>query len=253
MTKQSYPRHIKFESVSNFRDLGGYQAKDSRTLAWRRLFRSGYLHPMTERDSTRLKEEIKLTSVIDLRNDKELQQLKEVSLLNDAGIKYFNVPFISYSEEQLLYHVYHDFLNMGEVYLFNIRHKEYGRQIIDAMEIITEPANLPLLFHCGAGKDRSGVMAAFILSVLGVDDNDIIADYILSAPYMKDLITRLMNEPGTPEDIRNLPAYTWEASSASMVRFLSSLKREFGSVRGYLAMHGAETSLFNRLEKALLI
>ena len=246
---QSYSREINFDAIINFRDLGGYYTKGKRTIAWRRLFRSGYLHPMTERDSTRLKKEIKLTSVIDLRNNKELQQIKEVSLLNDAGIKYFNVPFISYSKEE----VHHDFSNMGEAYLFRIRHKEYGRRIIDAMEIIAEPENHPLLFHCGAGKDRSGVVAAFVLGVLGVADGDIISDYILSAPYMKNLVSRLTSEPGTPEDIKNLPAYSWKATSASMAWFLSFLKREFGSARGYLEIHGAETSLFDRLEKALLI
>jgi hypothetical protein len=72
ITKQSYPRHIEFESLFNFRDLGGYRAKGGCTLAWRRLFRSGYLHPMTERDSTRLKEEIKLTSVIELHTIPEI-------------------------------------------------------------------------------------------------------------------------------------------------------------------------------------
>jgi protein-tyrosine phosphatase len=246
---QSYSREINFDAIVNFRDLGGYRAKDNSTVVWRQLFRSGYLHPMTERDLTRLKEEIKLNSVIDLRSDKELQQLKEVSLLNDVGIKYFNVPFISYPKEEL----HHDFSNMGEAYLFRIRHKEYSKSIIDAMEIIADPKNHPLLFHCGAGKDRSGLVAAFVLSVLGVADGDIIADYILSAPYMKDLITRFMNEIGTPEDIINLPAYTWKATSESMTWFLTSLKHEFGSARGYLEMHGAETSLFDRLEKALLI
>jgi Tyrosine phosphatase family len=78
-------------------------------------------------------------------------------------------------------------------------------------------------------------------------------DYALSAPYMKTLITNLINEPATPEDIKKLPAYTWEATSESMSRFLASLKREFGSVKGYLEMGGAEKSLFVRLEKALLI
>ena len=248
MTKQSYSREINFDAIINFRDLGGYRAKGNRTVAWRQLFRSGYLHSMTERDLRRLKNEIKLTSVIDLRSDKELTQRKEVGLLRDAGIKYFNTPFRSFNEE-----LYHNFKNMGEVYLSRIRHEGYCKPIIDALEIIAEPENHPLLFHCGAGKDRSGLVAAFVLSVLGVAESDIAADYILSASYMPDLVTRLMEDPKTPEEVKNLPAYTWEATSESMRWFLSSLKREFGSARGYLEMHGAEESLFNRLEQALLI
>ena len=248
MTKQSYSREINFDAIINFRDLGGYRAKGNRTVAWRQLFRSGYLHSMTERDLRRLKNEIKLTSVIDLRSDKELTQRKEVGLLRDAGIKYFNTPFRSFNEE-----LYYNFKNMGEVYLSRIRHEGYCKPIIDALEIIAEPENHPLLFHCGAGKDRSGLVAAFVLSVLGVAESDITADYILSASYMPDLVTRLMEDPETPEEVKNLPAYTWEATSESMRWFLSSLKREFGSARGYLEMHGAEKSLFGRLEKALLI
>jgi protein-tyrosine phosphatase len=141
---------------------------------------------------------------------------------------------------------------MGEVYLFRIGHTEYVKKIIEAMRVIAEPVNYPLVFHCGAGKDRTGLLAAFVLSVLGVADDDIVKDYSLSAPYMKDLITRLMNEPGTPDDIKNLPAYTWEAAPESMELFLSTLKREYGSIQQYIMKQGAELSLINLLKRSLL-
>jgi protein-tyrosine phosphatase len=243
----SYSREINFDGIINCRDIGGYRAEGGRIVAWRRLFRSGYVHPMTEHDLNRLKEELKLTSVINLRRNKAGQQ-KEVSLLSDAGIKYYNAPFFSYQQEELGL----DFSNMGEAFLFRIRHKEYAKPIIDALEIIADPKNLPLLFHCGAGKDRSGLVAAFVLSVVGVAESDIIADYILSAPYMRELVAGMMNDSNTPEEEKNLPAYTWEATAESMALFLTGLKREFGSARGYLKMNGADKSLFGRLEKALL-
>jgi protein-tyrosine phosphatase len=239
---------IKFEGIVNCRDLGGYKTQGGRTVARRRLFRSGYIHPATAGDLNLLQAELKLTSVINLRGNKAGQQ-KEVSLLNDAGIKYFNTPFFSYQQEELNY----NFSNMGEAFLFRIRHQEYAKPIIAAMEIIADPKNLPLLFHCGAGKDRSGLVAAFVLSVLGVADSDIIADYILSAPYMADLVAGMMNDPNTPEEEKNLPAYTWEATAESMALFLTGLKPEFGSARRYLEINGAEISLFDRLEKALLV
>jgi protein-tyrosine phosphatase len=243
----SYSREINFDGIINCRDIGGYRAEGGRIVAWRRLFRSGYVHPMTEHDLNRLKEELKLTSVINLRRNKAGQQ-KEVSLLSDAGIKYYNAPFFSYQQEELGL----DFSNMGEAFLFRIRHKEYAKPIIDALEIIADPKNLPLLFHCGAGKDRSGLVAAFVLSVVGVAESDIIADYILSAPYMREMVAGMMNDSNTPEEEKNLPAYTWEATAESMALFLTGLKREFGSARGYLKMNGADKSLFGRLEKALL-
>jgi protein tyrosine/serine phosphatase len=186
--------------------------------------------------------------VINLRGNKAGQQ-KEISLLNNAGINYFNTPFFNYQQEELNL----DFSNMGEAFLFRIRHKEYAIPLIAALEIIADPKNLPLLFHCGAGKDRSGLVAAFILGVLGVADDDITADYILSAPYMRDLIANMMNDPNTPEEEKNLPAYTWEATAESMEVFLTGVKQEFGSARGYLEMNGADKSLFQQLEKALLV
>jgi protein-tyrosine phosphatase len=244
----SSSREIKFDKIINCRDLGGYRVEDNRTLAHQRLFRSGYVHPATARDQNRLKEELKLNSVISLRGNKAGRQ-KEVNLLNDTGIKYFNTPFFNYQQEELNL----DFTNMGEAFLFRIRHQEYAKPIIDALEIIADQNNLPLLSHCGAGKDRSGLLAAFILGVLGVADDDIIADYTLSAPYMRDLVANMMNDPNTPEEEKNLPAYTWEATPESMEIFLTGVKQEFGSARGYLETHGASKSLFARLEKALLI
>ena len=244
----SYSREINFDKIINCRDFGGYRAEGGRTVAWRRLFRSGYVHPMTARDLNRLKEELRLTSVINLRRNKAGQQ-QEVSQLNDAGIQFLSTPFFNYQQEELN----NDFTNMGEAFLFRIRHQEYAKPIIAALETIADPKNLPLLFHCGAGKDRSGLLAAFTLSVLGMADCDIIADYTLSTPYMRDLVAGMMNDPGTPEEVKNLPAYTWEATAASMETFLSGLKQEFGSARGYMEINGADKSLFERLEKALLI
>ena len=69
---------------------------------------------------------------------------------------------------------------------------------------------------------------------------------------MEDLITRLMNEPETPEEIKKLPACTWEATPVAMAWFLNSLEQEFGSVRKYLELYGAKASLFERLEEVLL-
>ena len=154
MAKYSYPRHIELESVLNFRDLGGYRTRRGQTVAWRRLFRSGELHHMTERDITRLKEEIGLHSVIDLRRTIELEQVG-VGCLNEVGVKYYNIPLITISDsdrdkERV---IFKDFSNQGEVYLYRIRHEEFGRRMVEALEIIAEPDNHPLVFHCTVGKD----------------------------------------------------------------------------------------------------
>jgi protein-tyrosine phosphatase len=247
-------RQIDFEGVLGFRDLGGYPAKGGLKVAWRRLYRSGELRRMTNHDMSKLKEEIGLASVIDLRNAREgPEQQQEIGLMNEIGAKYYYVPLNTdrdRSEERALYT---KFSHMGEVYLYRIRCEEYGRRLVEALEIIARPGNHPLVFHCVAGKDRSGILAAFILSVLGVADRDIIDDYVLAAPHMKIRLNIWRSDPEIPEDILLLPVYTWEAAPESMAWFLSAFKREHGSARGYLEIHGAETSLFDRLKKALLV
>jgi len=247
MTKQSYPRQIIFEAVFNFRDLGGYWTPGGQTVAWRRLFRSSELHNMTSHDIIQLKEEIRLRSVIDLRSSGQLEPL---SPLNEVGVEYYNIPLIDRGNGPE--NIRQDFSNMGEVYSYLVRNEEFGRRVVEALEIIAEPGNLPLVFHCSAGKDRTGILTAIVLGILGVTDEDIIEDYILTAPYMKELIIRWNNDPMAAEALKNVPEYLLEASPESMISFLSTFKREYGSARGYVEAHGAGVSLTHRLETALL-
>jgi protein-tyrosine phosphatase len=208
---------------------------------------------MTKGDTARLKEEIGLASVLNLQHPNQTQQQQELELLKTAGIHYFNVPFRTGMERQEEFEQYLHFSNMGEVYLQRISRPEYGQHIVKALEIIARPENHPLVFHCAAGKDRSGILAAMVLSVLGVAEVDIIEDYVLTSPYMKTMYERWANNPETTEDFFTLPDYTWESSIESMSLFLSSVKKEYGSVRRYLEAQGAEVSLFEQLENALLV
>ncbi len=225
MSENSQSRHINFDSVLNFRDLGGYRARGGRTVAWRRIFRSGELHNITGRDIIRLREEIRLASVIDLRSSGTVEQLG-VGPLNEIGIKYYGVPLtvIADGNNDDEIQPYGEFSNMGEVYIYRIRRNEYGRRIIEALEIIADSENHPLVFHCNAGKDRSGVLAAMLLGVLGVTDEDIIEDYVQTALYMDKFINQWNNDPRTADVHKNLPAYHLEASPESMAFFLSILK-----------------------------
>jgi protein tyrosine/serine phosphatase len=148
---------------------------------------------------------------------------------------------------------YKHFTDIGEFYLHLVRQKEFLELIIEALDVIAEPRNHPLLFHCSAGKDRTGILTAILLNILDVTDEDIINDYSLSASYMEVLLNRMKSESQMAEDSKSLPDYFWKAAPESMAAFLSFLSKEYGSVRGYLKAKGAELSLFERLEKALLI
>jgi protein-tyrosine phosphatase len=252
---RSYPRHIHFESVPNFRDLGGYRTHDGRTVAWRRLFRSAALHKMSDREIARLKQDISPRVVIDLRSPRDPEKNPEIVLLRQIGAKCYPIPFSTWpwpaasndeaTPDPTASH-------LGEIYLYRIREKPFGERLVDALEIIADGDNHPLVFHCSAGKDRTGVLAAIILTAVGVVDEDVVADYTLSAPLMKDIRQRMTSDPETADGVKDLPDFQWEASAESMAVFLSLLRREYGSADGYLKANGARSSLVDRLKAALL-
>jgi len=248
-------RHITFESVPNFRDLGGYGAQDGRAVAWRRLFRSAALHFMSPPDIARFKENIRPRTVIDLRAPREPIKQREISLLGEVGARYHNIPFRPDSAD---YHrremeLFRDATDVGELYLYRIRQPEYGKRLVDSLELIADRNNHPLVFHCSAGKDRTGVLAAMVLAAAGVIDEDIILDYTLSAPFIPEIRNRMTNDPAASPELKAQPDVQWDASAESMARFLALLRHEYGSAAGYLTAQGADTSLPRRLEEALLI
>ena len=249
----SYPRHIHFESVPNFRDLGGFRTHDGRTVAWRRLFRSAALHKMSDRDIARLQQDINPRAVIDLRHPRD--QNPEVLLLERIGARHYPIPFrpesTSYVKEEWAAHP--SATDMGAIYLHRISGQPFGKRLVDALEIIAEGNNHPLIFHCTAGKDRTGVLAAMVLTAMGVVDDDVVEDYTLSAPLMNDIRGRITSDPDTAQAVKEQPEYQWEASALSMTVFLSLLRREYGSADEYLKANGASSSLVDRLKVALLM
>jgi protein-tyrosine phosphatase len=250
---EKYKRHIIFENIPNFRDIGGYRTRDGRTVAWRRLFRSGEMSSMTHGDLAKLKKELGLTSVIDLRSGFEVKH-RGMGLLEGAEVRYYNVVFIpDGGQPNTELPRYDGFTNMGELYIDLLRQKGFGKRIVEALEIIAAPENHPLVFHCTAGKDRSGILAAMLLSILNVSDKDIVTDYSLSGAYMEALIEQLRSVKGPTPDVTELPDFFWTAAPESMKLLLETLRRENGSIEKYLTANGAGPSLFRRLRTALLI
>jgi protein-tyrosine phosphatase len=140
---QSYPRHIDFESVPNFRDLGGYRTRNGRAVAWRRLFRSAALHSMSRPDIARLKEDIRPRAVIDLRTPREPIKQREISLLGEIGAQYHNVPFRPDSPDYLKHEteLFREATDLGELYLYRIRQPESGKKLVDSLELIADRTN----------------------------------------------------------------------------------------------------------------
>jgi protein-tyrosine phosphatase len=254
MTKCPNQRHIQFEGILNFRDLGGYKARGGKTIAWQRVYRSGEMQHATPADIASFKNELKLKTIVDLRGKQTIKNLG-VERYKEIGAKYFNFPFelisdvVKSEEKEFLKTI----TNSAELYLFRLKQKEYALCIIDALEIIAETRNYPLVFHCNAGKDRSGILSAILLDALGVPPADIIEDYNLTALCIDEFIARWDADPKTADVHKNLPDFQKYTDPETIKYFLAMFKKEFGSAAGYLKSNGADKTLVKRLQKALLV
>ncbi|MFA5307963.1 MAG: tyrosine-protein phosphatase [Dehalococcoidales bacterium] len=248
-----FSRHLRLESVANFRDIGGYRARGGKTVAWRRVFRSGEFSRINDKDFKRVVEELGLASVVDLRSSLEVES-HGLGPLKEAGLKYRNISFMPEGGDPAANERrFNGITNLGDFYLYLVQEKTFNARLIEALEIIAAPENHPLVFHCAIGKDRTGILAAVLLDLLGVEKTDIIEDYALSGPYMAELIQHFNREQSTAPTRPPIPDVFWGAVPESMSLFLSSLYRDYGSGEGYLKAQGADPSLKQRLEDALLI
>jgi protein-tyrosine phosphatase len=108
------------------------------------------------------------------------------------------------------------------------------------------------VFHCTAGKDRTGVLSAIVLSLLGVDEPTVVADYALSGAAMLQLRAKLIQKyPEGRETIENIDE-VFSADPAQMEQLLDHIQEQYGSVGAYVEGLGASPDLVERLRAALL-
>ena len=142
---------------------------------------------------------------------------------------------------------------MGEFYVNVIERPHFGKRLIEALRVAAERHAGPTVFHCTAGKDRTAMFAAFLLGLLGVRDDDIVRDYVLSAPHMERLKESLSLDPEGARLIAETPAHSFESRPESMEMLLEYITRNYGSAKDYVLAHGAHEGLFTALKDALLV
>ena len=108
---------------------------------------------------------------------------------------------------------------------------------MEALSLLGEPDRYPAVFHCAAGKDRTGVLAALVLDILGVDSDAIVADYVITADRMPMIMERYRTDPAFAERMASVPASRFSVEASTMRRFLVGLRRPLR--RGPLVGHGA--------------
>lgn len=232
-------RQLIFEGMVNFRDLGGLPAEGG-TVRRGSLFRSDSLAYATKADAERLVDQIGLATVIDLRGLYEVEHLGRGPLAR-TPIVYVSAPIVDVSGGE----------DLARHYLAMLDEK--GGVLGSMIRLLAGADALPAVFHCEAGCDRTGVLAAAVLSLLGVPDDIIAEDYALTAPAMPAIHARV-REVARQLGLPTRPGVDVEwAPEASMMADALKLARErWGGMREWAALHGVGEGDIDALRAALI-
>ncbi len=241
-------RLIDLAGAFNFRDLGGYPTANGGVTRWGRLFRSDTLHELTAADVEVLRS-LGLATIIDLRTSRELERtgrgpmasepvaFRHLSVIRDAEGEATAAPALPGEE-------------LSTRYLWYL---ESGREpLVEALSLVSDPGHLPLVFHCAAGKDRTGVLAALVLDLLGVEPEVIVADYVITAGRMDLILTRYRSDPDVAARMADVPAYRFAVEADTMERFLAGLHEQYGGARAWATASGVDPARLDRMADLLL-
>jgi len=238
-------RHVAFDHVFNFRDLGGYETVDGRSVRWRTLFRADGVHRMTIDDIAPLG----VRTVLDLRTPTELD---ERGRFTHDSVGYHHLPILEKTWDREALNVEVDaaeFLAARYLEMLDEGAESIGR----ALHILADPSSLPLVFHCAAGKDRTGVVAAIVLDVLGIRDDDIATDYSLSRLGMDRFRAWILETyPEAADAMSDQPQAFLAAPVEAMHLFLAGLRERHGSVDAYVASLGVSDDVLDAVRENLL-
>ncbi|CAB4883829.1 MAG: hypothetical protein F2793_07890 [Actinobacteria bacterium] len=218
---------VELGGLYNVRDLGGYRTSDGGTVRRGMLFRASSLHRLTDPDAWAA---FGAGAVIDLRYDRESLAFP----LPDFIESHTHSPFLPNGWEidpqlralppaEFLAKVFYDMVAFG------------GDTVRTVLAELDRDEAYPAIFFCMAGKDRTGVLAAVLLSLLGVSDEDIVVDFELSGDEVVALVEYLKNRENIEDHpMMNQPEELLRAPREAMEIFLPEVQAEFGGIPGWV-------------------
>lgn len=247
------PRWIELDGVVNMRDVGGLPTRDGGRLRERRLIRSDNLQDLTESDVAHVVDVLGVTDVVDLRTHDELDETGPGPLRRTAVAHHHHTFFravggdlrdlmVLREEEQPV----KDASYWSAHYRGYLEHRPDS--VAGALGRVADARGAALV-HCAAGKDRTGTVVALALSVAGVPDEEIVADYVLTAERLPRIIERLQGT-GFYSRLRDRPMSEQEPVPEAITGLLDSVT-ERGGARAWLRDQGWSAEQVERLAARL--
>ncbi len=215
-------RRFRFENVFNLRELGGYQTALGQTR-YGVFLRSDNITFLTDKEILMLKA-YGLKRVIDFRHHLEIEEEPD-PFMKDTDVLYQNYTYdalVDYTDEDF------DKIHMPLLYITLCEVEEFIKPVFTALA----EEEGTVLFHCSAGKDRTGVIAAILLKLVGVDFYDIVADYQVSKTYLDPKYKDMIDYPYAKYIHIN------DSKPETMIEFLNYLDEKYDSIEAYLNSKG---------------
>lgn len=223
-------RLLKVESMTNIRDLGGYETQNGYYTKSHKFVRSTNPGNLSE-DEKEYLYDYGIRVQVDLRSDFEVEQ-QPSALKGYNDIEYYNINLLQSKNLNVLPSEVRNYHDLSGFYVFMLEsNKEQFRQIFD---IFYQYPYSTVMFNCSAGKDRTGVIAALLMDLAGCHEYDIVKDY--SESYENNLKVMNRLEELVDQDNRAF----LESSPRMMMKFLDYLKEHYGSAKEYLVQCGLE-------------
>ncbi|MBD7911663.1 MULTISPECIES: tyrosine-protein phosphatase [Clostridium] len=232
---------LPFEGIHHFRDIGGYKSEDGRRVKWNTFYRSDKLSSLTASDIRYIKN-LNIKTILDFRSLREVRESPDIAI---KGIEYINLSAMSVMDK------IEDDFDMMSIFSNDIASEEIEKILVkgyssmcfnnpafrELVYCLENEKRLPIVFHCSAGKDRTGFAAALILSILGVPEETIMDDYLKTNFYRKEINKKIISkiqERIINKDRIKLLKYMLEVKRELLEASFESIRNRYGNIDNYL-------------------
>jgi protein tyrosine/serine phosphatase len=248
-----YPitRRLPVGGTANLRDVGGYATSSGQTVRWKTLLRSDSLHRVDELGLSFLGA-LGFRTLLDLRETDE--RAMAPSALS-ASVRRVDIPLFTHAGHGELRAgppvERADLHDLEAVYRMLINDR--GAAIVEVIRELSRPGTLPAIVHCALGKDRTGIVIALVLSLLGVPEDVIVADYaatrlFIGGEFKDATIAQKVLAGFDPDRVDRMLSCDPEL----IIGALAEVRDSYGTVVAYLKHHGLTSHDFEALRGALL-
>ncbi len=241
---------LTYRGLINFRDMGGHVTVDGSVMRAGLIYRSGRLDHLDQAHALRLVEKLGVRTVVDLRTDAERDKAGQSELSQwQQGLRQFHIPYFSALRPRPLGAVATDESwqppELARRYVASTL--QQGRyRLAELVQLLADPALGPTVVHCWSGKDRTGLVAAIIQSLVGVGDETVVRDFAATGEWFARHL------PDHPELQAAPSVAAYRPAPEAMRLTLLGLRTQFGSLEQMLLESGALPGDIDRLRKRLL-